>query len=251
MQTPSTPSEPKTPRDAQNWAKPVTTLKVSEVPAGAINLNVEGRQLIGPLNGFGPMWQKTYKVRLSNAAVKPAELIRIWKEKFSTFWPLGNNFYGPLTSITPGEVAVLNLAAPGGMKLSTGILVIYADDLSFTFMNPQGHMFAGMITFSAHEEEGATVAQVQPLIRASDPIYEIGCRLGIVNRIEDRFWHDTLRNLASAFGVNGVVQQTTMLIDPRIQWSQAKNIWHNAAIRSGLHIPVRLLRGVLGRKAGR
>jgi hypothetical protein len=214
-------------------------------------LNVEGRQLIGPLNGFGQMWQKTYKVRLSNAQVTPAELIRVWKKNFPAFWPQGNNFYGPLTGITPGEVAVLNLAAPGGMKLSTGILVIYADDLSFTFMNPQGHMFAGMITFSAYEEESATVAQVQPLIRASDPFYELGSRLGVVSRIEDRFWHDTLRNLAGAFGVDGVVQQTTMLIDPRIQWSQAKNIWHNAAIRSGLHIPLRLLRRLMDRQARR
>ena len=28
-------------------------------------------------------------------------------------------------------------------------MVIYADDESFSFMTPQGHMFAGMITFSA------------------------------------------------------------------------------------------------------
>lgn len=247
METPSTASKQQEPRDAKNWAKPVTTLKVSEVPAGAINLNVEGRQLIGPLNGFGPMWQKTYRVRLNNAAVKPVEVIRTWKDKFGAFWPLGNNFYAPLTSIAPGEVAVLNLAAPGGMKLSTGIMVVYADDLSFSFMNPQGHMFAGFITFSAYEEGGTTVAQVQPLIRASDPIYEIGCRLGIVFRIEDRFWHDTLKNLAAAFGVNGVVQQTTTLVDPRIQWSQARNVWHNAAIRTGLHMPVRLLRRLLAR----
>jgi hypothetical protein len=31
----------------------------------------------------------------------------------------------------------------GGMKLSTGVFVLYADEDSFTFMTPQGHMFAG------------------------------------------------------------------------------------------------------------
>jgi hypothetical protein len=217
-------------------------LKVADIPAEAINLNVEGRQLIGPLNGFGQLWQKTYKVGLNGSPVTPAEVIRSWKEKFPTFWPKGNNFYAPLTSIAPGEVAVLNLAAPGGMTLSTGIMVVYADDVSFSFMTPQGHMFASLITFSAYEEEGATVAQVQPLIRASDPIYELGCRLGIVHRIEDRFWHDTLKNLAATYGVTGVVQQTTTCVDPRIQWAEFKNIWHNAAIRTGLHLPIRLVR---------
>ena len=52
------------------------------------------------------------------------------------------------------------------MKLSTGVLVIYADDESFTLMTPQGHMFAGWITFSAYEEDGGTVAQAHVLMRA-------------------------------------------------------------------------------------
>ena len=41
------------------------------------------------------------------------------------------------------------MTLPGGMKLSTGVMVLYADDESFTLMTPQGHMFAGWITFSA------------------------------------------------------------------------------------------------------
>src|ERR687889_14056 len=51
-------------RDATNWAKAVSTLNVSEVPEGAININVEGKRLAGPIQGFGKMWQKTYQVRL-------------------------------------------------------------------------------------------------------------------------------------------------------------------------------------------
>lgn len=217
------------------WAKPVAALHVDIIPAQAINLNVEGRQLIGPLNGFGQLWQKTYTVRLSGAAVTPTELIRAWKARFPQYWPRGNDFYAPLTGIAPGEVAVLNLAAPGGLKLSTGIMVIYADEHSFSFMNPQGHMFAGFITFGAYSDEEVTVAQVQPLIRTSDPFYELGYRLGVVGRIEDRFWHATLENLAADFGVTGLVTQQTALIDSRLQWAAAKNIWYNAAIRSALY----------------
>src|SRR5438128_1407808 len=93
------------PRDAANWAKPVDHLKVA---AGAPGLNVEGRQVVGPLQGFGQMWQKAYTVRLNGTAHTPAEVIKTWKENFPRFWPKGNRFYAPLTGIAPGEVGVIN-----------------------------------------------------------------------------------------------------------------------------------------------
>lgn len=231
------------------WARPVDRLTVANrPPSQAINLNVNGRELTGPLQGFGQMWQKSYTVRLSGTAVQPHEVIAAWKANFGSFWPQGNRFYGSLQGITPGDVAVLNLAAPGGLPLSTGVLVIYADDSSFSFMTPQGHMFAGLITFSAYEEDGTTEAEVRALIRASDPIYELGCRLGIVHRMEDTFWRQTLERLAAHFGVNGQVQMQTSRVDDKVQWRQAGNVWHNAAIRSALYAPVQALRLFLRRQ---
>ena len=32
----------------------------------------------------------------------------------------------------PGEVALLNMTLPGKMKLSTGVMLLYADEESFT-----------------------------------------------------------------------------------------------------------------------
>jgi hypothetical protein len=244
---PSQPNEGK-PRDAANWASPVSRLKVSGLPAGAINLNVDGRRVMSPLQGFGQMWQKNYRIRLTGTKVTPAEVIKIWKENFQKFWPPGNRFYAPLTRITPGEVAVLNLSGPGGIRLSTGIMVIYADDESFTFMTPEGHMFSGWITFSAYEEGSDTIAQAQVLIRANDPLYELGFRMG-GSRQEDQFWAQTLGSLAAHFGAQGEVQMQATCVDPKLQWSQAKNIWHNAAIRTVLNTPVRLVRSMLGRSA--
>jgi len=234
------PTEPSS-RD-HAWAAPVSKLKVSNLPEGAINLNVDGRQITNPLQGFGQLWQKTYRVRLSGAKVTPQEIIAEWRAHFPEFWPEGNRFYGPLTGIQPGEVALLNLAGPGGIKgpggaplISTGVLVIYADDESFSFLTPQGHMFNGLITFSAFEDEGTIVAQVQAMVRASDPIYEISFRLGFGHKAEDAFWLATLQNLAARFGVTTQARQEVALIDPRVQWAQAKNVWHNAAIRTGIY----------------
>ena len=219
--------------DAHHWAQPVEKLSVPGVPPGAININIEGRRVVGPLQGFGKMWQKTYRMRLSGSVATPTEVIKTWRENFPEFWPPGNNFYAPITGIAPGEVAVLNLSA-GATKLSTGVMVIYADDESFTFMNPQGHMFAGFITFSAFEEEGSSVAQAQVLIRPNDPLWEIIMRV-YGYRKEDEFWQYTLKSLAAHFGVEGQPQMQATCVDPKLQWSQAKNIWHNAAIRSMLY----------------
>lgn len=72
------------------------------------------------------------------------------------------------------RVRLLNMTLPGKMKLSTGVTVLYADEESFTLMTPQGHMFSGWITFSADERDGETVARAQVLMRASDPIFELG-----------------------------------------------------------------------------
>ena len=231
----NSPDEKQTaiPRDAAYWAKQ-TSFIVTNAPSGALNLNVDGRLAVSPLQGFGQMWQKTYRIHLKDSPVQPSEVIKVWKENFPKFWPKGNNFYGPLTGIAPGEVALLNLSMPVGMKLSTGVVVLYADDESFTLMTPQGHMFAGWITFSSYKDDDCTIAQAQVLIRANDPVYEIGFRLGGYAK-EDRFWQATLTSVAAYFDVQAPVETKRVCVDPKLQWSQAKNIWHNSAIRTTLY----------------
>jgi len=79
--------------DAVYWAKPIQQLALVDVPAGAVNLNVQGRRVVGPIQGFGQMWQKTFRVPLAGAAVSPAEVVRIGKQRFTTLWPAGRRFY--------------------------------------------------------------------------------------------------------------------------------------------------------------
>lgn len=190
------------------------------------------------------MWQKTYQVRLPTERASATELIATWKQRFPEFWPAGNMFYGPLTGIEPGDVALLNMTLPGKMKLSTGVMVLYADEESFTLMTPEGHMFAGWITFSATERDGETVAQAQVLMRASDPIFELGLTLG-GHRQEDRFWDQTLTALAASFGkVDASVDTQVVCVDRRRQWSKWRNVWHSSAIRSTLYTMGAPVRGV-------
>ena len=189
-------------------------------------------------------------MRLPSERVSAVELSATWKERFPEFWPEGNHFYAPLTGIAPGEVALLNMALPGKMKLSTGVMVLYADEESFTLMTPQGHMLAGWITFSATEVSGETVAQAQVLMRASDPIFELGLTLG-GHRQEDLFWEYTLTSVAAHFDHEAEVETKVVCVDKKRQWSRWRNVWHSSAIRSTLYTmraPARALRRLVKRE---
>jgi hypothetical protein len=173
-----------------------------------------------------------------------------WKAHFPEFWPRGNIFETALTGITPGDVALLDLAVGRGVRLSTGVFVLYCDDVSFTLMTPQGHMFAGWITCSAEPDDDAagTAVQAQVLMRASDPLYELA--MPVVHRKEDQFWIQTMTALGRRLGtLEPQVRARTVCIDPRRQWRKAGNIWQNAMVRSLLQTAAGWLTAA-GRKTG-
>lgn len=240
-----TATRPTPPRDREAWAHPVERLTTSA--AGAAVDTVTGRRQTGPIQGFGQMWQKTFRVRLDGVDASPIDVVARWKAEFPTFWPPGAAFYAPLAGIAPGEVALLEIqAVPGApLRMSTGVLVIYADDESFTFMTPEGHALSAWITFSAFRDGDVTIAQAQALERTADPLIELSYVLG-ANRMNDRFWERTLTNLASAFGVaEPVVETTKVCVDRRRQWRQFGNVRHSPPIAMAIRTagaPLRWMR---------
>jgi hypothetical protein len=232
------------------WAKPVDRLQSKDAPAGALNENVDGRGLSGPLQGFGQLWQKTYRVDLSQAGKSPTEIVSVWKAKLPEFMPDDSRFYPSLTGVAPGEVLLIDATLPGpggGMAVSTGVLILYADDESFTVMTPEGHPESGFNTFSVYEGDGVTIAQIQSLARANDPVYEIGFRFLGGSAQQERIWHHVLEQLSGHFGLTGQVQMNKTCVDSNLQWSEARNVWQNAVIRTTLNAPMRFARRVTGR----
>jgi hypothetical protein len=239
------------PKDYGRWAAKVERLDVQQRD-GVRGTNVAGRRLTGPVQGFGKMWQKTYRLTLPGETT-PEAAIATWKAHFPEFWPAGNRFAGALTGISPGDVALLDLAIGGGVKLSTGVFVLYADEESFTLMTPQGHMFAGWITFSAERDAAGTAVQAQVLMRANDPLYELAMTFG-GHRKEDVFWAQTLTALGQYLGVpDSPVTTRTVCVDSKRQWRHAGNVWHNSMIRSLLQTaaaPIDALRRRGARRTG-
>jgi hypothetical protein len=210
---------------------------------------VTGKRVAGPLQGFGQLWHKTYTVRLAKSELNPQQLVAVWKGEFASFWPRAGTFYAPLAGIAPGEVALLDITPmPGSpVRLSTGVMVLYADDESFTFMTPEGHSLSAWITFSAYRDGDVTIAQAQALERPSDPLDELAYLLG-ANKLNDRFWRDTLSNLARHVGVaEPVVETQAICIDKRRQWRYVRNLRNSASIRTARRTIASPFRRLMGR----
>jgi hypothetical protein len=257
MNAPSAQPGEAEPRDVLHWAQPVSKLKVSDVPGGATNLNVDGRQVVGPLQGFGQMWQKTYRVRLPGVTLSPAEVMSIWKAEFPKFQPPASRFYPSMDGVQPGTLMFIDLNLPAGpglpsfIPVTSGVMILYADDESFSVMTPEGFPVSGWNTFSVYEEDGCVVGQIQSIDRAADPIYEFGTIFMGGARRQEENWVYVLTALAGRFGIQGQVQTHVVCVDPRRQWSQAKNIWKNAGIRTILYklgAPLRWMKNQLTRQ---
>ena len=190
----------------QNWAAPVDRLSVKETPEGAVNLNVDGRQLSSPLQGFGQMWQKTFQVRLAGLKEDPAEVLKTWQAHFPEFQPPENRFYPTMSGIEPGGVLLINSKVPplpglpSLLPVSTGVMVLYADQEMFTVMCPEGHPLSGWNSFRVFEDDdGTIVAEVKEQSRASDPMYEFFFRFLGSSAQQDQIWVVSLYSLLATF----------------------------------------------------
>ena len=215
----------KTAREVENSPKP----KIASMSSRANN-RIKGR-LAFQQQGFGPLWSKTYRVRLKGAQVGATEVIQRWKENFSKFWPNGNYFYEPLTGIKAGEVALVQSEIGNGLKLSTGMVVVESNDHSFSLVTAKGHVFAGRVKFSAYDTPDGPVAQVHLLARSADPLVEVAM-LVIGHDLEDEFWEATLTSLARYFGVKSRVQARVICADDNIKWNHITNVRYNPLIRA-------------------
>jgi hypothetical protein len=240
---PQPPTEPNAPPPGQGRAS-------DPLPFDTLDDNVRGRPITAAADGFGQLWRNRYRIRLAGLDTTAAELVQYWRTEFGHFWPEGNIFYRPVNGLEEGEVALFDLAMPFGTRLTTGIVVADVQPASFTFLTSRGHTFAGRITFSGEAADGDLVAQVESVVRATDPIYEVGLPLGGRAR-DDRFWEQALRNLAAHLGLRAEPETTRELLDRRRRWRNAGNIRDNAYLHTAAAMLLRPFRFALARLTGK
>lgn len=232
----SGPTESRPFEDTKYWAKSTEVLKVAQKPNQARALNVAGLRAVGPMNGFGQLWQKVYRLHIADQAISPDQAIQALMHNFTSFQPNFNHFYPSPGGLNPGEIVLFDAMTPGG-PVSSGVVVLHADERSFTFMTPQGHPESGMIAFNAYRSHNKTIVQIVGLARANDPLYEGAFRM-IGSKMQARIWIHVLTSLAIHLGVPAAITIKPTCVDDRLQWSQCVNLWHNAQIRTLLHEPI-------------
>jgi pyruvate/2-oxoglutarate dehydrogenase complex dihydrolipoamide dehydrogenase (E3) component/anti-anti-sigma regulatory factor len=234
------------PIDTSHWAKPVSSLTLATRIKGARNLNIDGRRPVGPVNGFGQLWQKIFRLHIKGSTVAPEEAVAALKQNFPAFQPPFNRFFPSPAGIAPGEIVLIDSMTPGG-PVSTGVMVLYAGERSFTFACPQGHPESGFVTFSGHEENGETIVQILGLARANDPLYEGAFRF-VGSKIQGRIWTHVLSSLAAYLGVPARIAVSATCVDTGLRWSQAKNLRYNAQIRTIINEPLYILHQLFGNR---
>jgi hypothetical protein len=70
----------------------------------------------------------------------------------------------------------------------------------------------------------------------------MGYRLMGGAKQQEAIWRHVLSALAALFDVKGQVEMQKIVVDPRLQWRYASNVWHNALIRTVINMPVRWVR---------
>jgi len=129
-----------------------------------------------------------------------------------------NHFYPSPAGIVAGETVLIPVGRHGHTIL-TGVLVSYADDVSFTFHDSSGASRIRLVTFRVYREANETVCQIQGLARANDPIYEIAFRLHGA-KFQEMTWKRVLGSLAKYLDVNVPVTMKKRCVAPNLQWSQ-------------------------------
>jgi hypothetical protein len=198
------------------------------------------------------MWQRTYRIALEGCTLDSTEVMNTWKREFPRFQPKENRFYPTSAGVEPGELVYIDSSLVPGpgvgsiTQVKSGVVVVRADEVSFTVMTPEGFPVSGWNTFSVYHEDGVLFAQVQGLERANDPIYEFGYRFLGGEKQQDKTWTHVLSSLAKYLGVSAEPTAERRLVDPHVQWQKIGNVWHNAAVRTLLFRVTAPARWLLG-----
>ena len=231
-----------TARDDDNWAKPIDRLAAGNVPP-ARSTRVGGKQVVSPIQGFGKMWQKTYRVALAGPSVTPQEVIATWKAEFPTFWPKGSQFHAPLTGIAPGEVALLQASRRRRDEALDRRLrplrrrgVVHVHDAAGAHVRRLDHVLGGR---GGRRDRGA----VPGADARAGSAHRDRSRRSAGTRRRTASGRTTLRALARALRRRRRSRRRRVVcVDKRRQWGRAGNVRHSSAFRSTIHTATSPLR---------
>src|SRR3954454_20117446 len=168
-----------------------------------------------PPEGVGPLFHRTYRTRIRDAAVEPEELIaritadldRVAPGEFATFAKV----LGDEGSMAVGDEYLVRMPGPWDGP----VRVVDRTPTSFRFATLDGHLEAGQIDFSARRDrllEFRIESWARAGDRLSDLLYD---RLRMSKEIQLHMWTSMLERVAELSGVRltGGIEIRTRRVD--------------------------------------
>src|SRR4051794_16432627 len=184
-----------------------------------------------PEDGAGPLFHRRYRTRIREANVTASELVeRLAADpdsaspvEFASFVKL----HGEPGQMSVGDEYRVRMAGPWDGP----VRVIERTPTSFRFATLDGHLEAGQIRFSAQEQDGLIVFEIESWSRSAGPlVHLLYDRLRTAKEVQLHMWTSLLQRLAEVAGgrVTGGIDIHTRRVAHRVEPRVAKRF---AALR--------------------
>src|SRR4051795_5364422 len=157
-----------------------------------------------PDDGHGPLFHRVYRTRIRDAAMTPEEVVarvaanpdRVAPTEFASF----QKVRGEDGEMRVGDEYVVHMAGPWDGP----VRVIERTPTCFRLVTLEGHLEAGQIRFSARQEDGMIVFEIESWARSAgllvDLLYD---RLRMAKEVQLHMWMSMLQRIADMAGGGG------------------------------------------------
>lgn len=154
-----------------------------------------------PTDGYGPLFHRVYRTRIRDTAMTPAALIarvaadpdRVAPTEFASF----QKVRGEDREMHVGDEYVVHMAGPWDGP----VRVVERTPTCFRLVTLEGHLEAGQIRFSAREDDGLVVFEIESWARSAGPlVHLLYDRLRMAKEVQLHMWTSMLQRIADMAG---------------------------------------------------
>ena len=166
-----------------------------------------------PADGEGPLFGRRYRVYIENSELDAAELLEAFRVDPNCFSPTSFAVFVPDPAPSGlSEGAEVDVKLPGPWDGPVRVALI--DPHRVRFETRDGHMEAGRIEFSVHDESGVVSFTIESIARSGDPAFNLlYSKLKIGKQFQSEMWAQVLE---AAVGISGGTQQGRILVQTTI-----------------------------------
>jgi Domain of unknown function (DUF1990) len=152
-------------------------------------------------DGHGPLFHRVYRTRIRETALSPEAVVarvaadpdRVAPSEFASF----QKVRGEDAEMRVGDEYVVHMAGPWDGP----VRVVERTPTCFRLVTLEGHLEAGQIRFSAREEHGMVVFEIESWARSAGPAVDVLYnRLRIAKEVQLHMWTSMLQRVADMAG---------------------------------------------------